>query len=655
MEPQRPDPEQLLRQVKEKTKHPGRGKLKIFFGACAGSGKTYAMLNAAQEKQRENINVVAGIIETHGRLETAKLLEGIIQLPLKNIYYQGITLKELDIDEAIQTKPAILLVDELAHTNAHGSRHPKRWQDVQELLDSGIDIYTTLNVQHLESLNDVVTNLTGIKVKETVPDSLFDSADEIVLVDIPSEVILERLSEGKVYLGEFAKQRAAQHFFKIENLIALREVALRRTAERVDALRDIYKKYQNTKQSISDKILVCVGPGTLSTKLVRNAKQLATRLKCPWTAINIENDQYYELAKEEQSYIKRTLQLAEQLNGKTEILQETNICEAIINYARHHNFTKIIMGKSTRSFFRGWFFKSLVNEIIDKSGNIDIYIINEDTTIPKLKKQPTVYPTWISIFNALIIITLCTIFGLPAKDWLEPEIVLMLYLAGVVIVATSSEPGVAVLTALLSVICYNFFFIYPYFSLATYYLRNLVTVGVLLLTSLVISTLTSRLRQQHLFTRQREKFTAALYDFSKKLIVTPGKTRIAKVVSHHIGEIFDCAATVWVPNEEDQLELISHPGLITELKEESVAAWAFAHNQEAGRGTDTMPSARGYYLPLTSGDKIYGVLGIITKDPKRNLSLDENMLLESLAIQTASAFERVLLADKIDKDKTAKI
>ncbi|MBI2791837.1 MAG: sensor histidine kinase KdpD [Gammaproteobacteria bacterium] len=654
MEDDRPDPEQLLRQVKEESKHLGRGKLKIFFGACAGSGKTYAMLSSAQEKRRENVDVVAGIIETHGRSETNRLLEGLPRLPLKHIQYQGITIKELDIDAAIERKPSILLVDELAHTNAIGSRHPKRWQDVQELLECGIDVYTTVNVQHLESLNDVVANLTGIKVKETVPDSIFDNADEIVLVDVPSEVIIERLNDGKVYLGEFAKQRAAQHFFKIENLIALREVALRRTAERVDALRDIYKKYQSKRQAISDKILVCVGPGNLSTKLVRNAKQLATKLKCQWTALHIENDQHYALAKEEQNFIKKTLSLAEQLGAKVVTKQQSNTTQAIIDFAKRNNFTKIIVGKSTIPKWKRWFVHSMVHDIIEESGSVDVYIITDDTPVPKLKMQRSTPSSWLSILNTMFIIALCTIFGLPARDWLEPETVLMIYLTGVVIVATSNERGSAVLAALLSVICYNFFFIYPYYNLATYHLRDIITLSVLLLTGLVISTQTSRLQQQNIYTRQRERYTAELYNLSRKLIVTPGKAKIAKVLSHHIGEIFDCAATVWLPNEENNLEIVSHPGIKTELKEESVATWAYKHHQVAGLGTDTMPSARGYYIPISNGELTFGVLGIIPKELDRTFSAEEDTLLESLTIQTASAFERVELAEKMLKEKGSK-
>ncbi|MGD9592175.1 MAG: DUF4118 domain-containing protein [Candidatus Berkiella sp.] len=653
MEPERPDPEQLLRQVKEEAKHARKGKLKIFFGACAGAGKTYAMLSAAQEKSKEGVNIVAGIIETHGRTETEKLLDGLNRLPLKQIQYQGIIIKELDIDAAIEKKPDILLVDELAHTNTVGSRHPKRWQDVQELLESGIDVYTTLNVQHLESLNDVVENLTGVRVKETVPDSIFDNADEIVLVDIPSEIIIKRLEDGKVYLGEFAKQRAASHFFKIENLIALREIALRRTAERVDALRDIYKKYHSKQQFIADKILACVGPGISSPKLVRNAKQLASKLKSPWTALYVENDEYYTLAKEEQNNIKRTLQLAEQLGGKTETLQETNTADAIIDFARNHSFTKIIIGKSTAPSYKRWFTKPLANDVIDKSGNIDVYVINEDEPLPPLAKQSTTYTTWMSVLYAIFVVTICTILGLPAKNWLDPNTVLMIYLAGMVIVSISSDRSVALLTAVLCVMSYNFFFIEPYYNLSTYHLSDLITLGILLLTGLIISTQTSRLRQQHLYTRQREKYLSELYDLSRKLVMTSGNSKIAKVVSSHIEEIFNCATTVWVPLNENQLELISHPGITAELKEESVALWAFKHNQEAGFGTNTMPSARGFYLPLSNRDKVLGVLGIIPKDPERCLDPEEVMLLESLAIQTASALERASHAEQIKKDKNA--
>jgi len=645
MEPPRPNPEQLLHEIEKDAlslKH--KGKLKIFFGACAGAGKTYAMLLAAHEKIKENFSVVAGIIETHSRLETARLLEGIPVLPLLPIQYQGITLQEFDLDAALQRKPAILLVDELAHTNVAEARHPKRWQDVQELLESGIDVYTTLNVQHLESLNDTITNLTGIRVKETVPDSIFDNADEIVLVDIPSEIILERLKEGKVYLGEFAKARAAQHFFKIDNLMALREMALRRTAERVDALRDIYKKYKksNTTQLISDNILVCIGPKSFSTKLIRLAKQQASRLKCPWTALYVENEKHYRLTESSQLFIEKTLRQAEQLGGKKQIIQATHTVDAIIHYARTHDFTRIIIGKPSHLSWQQRFFGSLVNDLINKSGPVDILIVNDQETLapPSAVQQKKTDFQWASYLHALIVVIFCTLMAVPFKEWLEPENAAMIYLAGIIFVAANSERNAAILASLLSVAGYKIFFTPPFYHFKTYHLRDIVTLAVLFLIALVISNQTSKLRLQNMIARQREKYTASLYTLSRKLIITSGKNKIAKVVSEHIGEIFDGAVTIWLPDPENYLSLASHPGIETELKEASVAQWAFTHHQAAGWNTNTMPSARGYYLPLSNGEITLGVLGIILKDKTRTLTNEEKMMLEAFAIQAALAFER---------------
>ncbi|MGE3320245.1 MAG: DUF4118 domain-containing protein [Candidatus Berkiella sp.] len=653
MEIIRPDPQLLLRQFNDNKKQ--RGKLKIFFGACAGAGKTYAMLQSAREELKENHKVLAGIIESHGRGETLKLQEGIPQIPMKEIYYQGITLKEFDIDKAILEKPDILLIDELAHTNAVGSRHPKRWQDIEEILNHGIDVYTTLNVQHLESLNDMVANLTGVRVKETVPDSIFDSADEIILVDIPSEVILERLAEGKVYLGEFSKQRAAANFFKIENLIALREIALRRTAERVDALRDIYQKYKdnNKKQLLADKILVCIHAKAISTKMIRTAKQQATRLRCPWTVLYVENADYFKLRNEDKAYIEKTIRLAEQLGAKTRTIQENNVANAILKYARENNFTRIMITNSKISKFKTKLFGNIVYDLIENSGEIDVFVINEDSEQFSPKKVRTFdHAPWWSYFSALFIILACTLVGLAVKEWLDPENVVMLYLAGVVFVAVTSEGFAAILASILSVLLFKFFFTEPYYSLGTYHARDIVTLGVLLLTALVISSLTSKLRIQNLLTSKREKFTADLYALSHKLIQATGKTKVAKVVMQHIGDAFESAVTVWVPDHFGHLQLTSHPNVKPDLKEQSAAQWAFGHNERAGLGTNTMPSARGCYIPLISGNSVIGVLGVMPADPKKIFSSDEMMMLEALAIQTATALERSLKIDTAPKIKT---
>ena len=645
MEEQRPDPEQLLRQIKAKTK--SRGKLKIFFGACAGSGKTYSMLMAAHEKIKEGEEVVAGIIEAHGRSDTFRLQEGIPFLPLREVVYQGVVLKELDLDAALEQKPHILLVDELAHTNIVGSRHPKRWQDVQELLESGINVYTTLNVQHLETLNDTVANLTGIRVKETIPDSIFENADEIVLVDVPSEVILKRLAEGKVYLGEFTKQRAQQHFFKIENLMALREAALRRTAERVDALRDIYQKFKSggKKGVISDRILVCIGTNSLSTKLIRTAKQHATRLKSAWTVLYIETERHYQLSEEERLFVEKSLRLAEQLGAKRVILQASSIAKGILGFAEENQFSQIILGKSQHSSFTHRFRSSIVDMLMDSNSRTDIYIVQPDSFNDRPKKSMNWHTPWMSYASALIILSMCTLLGLPLRTWLEPQNPMLIYLAGIVVIAASSERYVAFISAFIAVFCYKFFFIKPYYHYEMYNLSDLVTVSVFFITSLVIGGLTSQLRLQNLFASQREKYSSELYALSRKLMVTPGKSKISKVAAQHIGEAFHGAATIWLPDKYGNVYLASHPDVQEDIKEKSVAQWAFNHKQPAGLNTDTMPSARGYYIPLVTGDLLHGVLGIIPKDPLKIFNIEESMMLEALALQIAMALERVFHAD----------
>lgn len=642
MDDSRPNPDQLLKQVKVEEGKANHGKLKIFFGACAGVGKTYAMLQAAHQEVQDKVDVVAGVIEGHGRVETIKLLEKLNVLPLKEVQYQGVTLKEFDLDAAIARNPKILLVDELAHTNAPGSRHPKRWQDVEELLNCGIDVFTTLNVQHLESLNDVVANFTGIRVKETVPDSIFDEADEILLVDVPSELILERLDEGKVYLGDFAKRRAAQNFFKIENLIALREIALRRTAERVDALRDAYKKYQSKDSpQIGDKILVCVGQNSASSKLIRTAKQMASKLKANWAAIYVENDQHYNLSKNEQFQIERNMQLANEMGGESFVLQEIDPVEAILRFARDHGYTQILVGRSSKPKWRRSLFGSTTARLIEKSESIAVIVVNDTPEREQKKKTKTPIP-WLAYLNATMIFIFCTLLGFPFKEILEPENSLMLYMVSVVIVSIIYGRGAGIFSAILCVLGYNFLFTIPIYSLDVYRFQDIITLCIFLLTSLVISAQTSKLSVQNIYTKQRQKYTADLFTLSQKLIAVHGKSKVMKVIAAHIQEYFECATTIWLPNEAGDLILASHPDQKSEVKEESVARWTFKHDQTAGIGTDTMPSARGYYLPLTDGTHVIGVLGIIPKDPAKQFNLEEEMMLEAIALQATAALERVM-------------
>ncbi|MEQ1790635.1 MAG: DUF4118 domain-containing protein, partial [Rickettsiales bacterium] len=468
----RPNPDELLSRITAQEKEElrekdTRGKLKIFFGACAGVGKTYAMLSAGKSALSDKVDVVIGLVETHGREETKKLLEGLPILPNREVQYRGTIIKEFDIDAALTRKPQLILLDELAHTNAPSSRHPKRWQDVEELLDAGIDVYTTINVQHLESLNDVVARITGVWVKETVPDAVFDNADEISLVDIPSEELLKRLREGKVYIAHDAKKRAALNFFKKSNLIALRELALRRTAERVDALMDVYKVQGGGAQGWSgaDRILACIGPDALSSKLVRTAKRMSGALKSQWTVVYVKNERHFRLSKEGQEAVESTLRLADRMGARTEIIQgEIRASDDVLAYAHANGISKIIVGKPNKSRLRAFIFGTLADEIIRGSDNIDVYVVTGDTEYSKGLLSPfwkTGTP-WQYYTIATGITLLATLLLLPVRSYVDPSNLVMLYLITVVGISLSYGRIPSLIATFISAICFNFFFIIPY-------------------------------------------------------------------------------------------------------------------------------------------------------------------------------------------------
>ena len=376
MNSERPDPDQLLARVERDKAKARRGRLKIFFGAVAGVGKTYAMLLAARERRAENIDIIVGLVETHGRKETAALLEGLEVLPPKQIDYRGTTLREFDLDAALKRKPSIILVDELAHTNAQGCRHPKRWQDIEELLDAGIDVYTALNVQHLESLNDDIGQISGIRVWETVPDTVFEEANEIELVDLPPDELLDRLKDGKVYLPQQA-QEAIKHFFRKGNLIALRELALRHTANRVDAQMLDYREDNAIREvwQVNERIMVCIGPNALAERLVRAGKRLATSLRAHWLVMYVETPELQRLPAEKRDGVLRILRLAEQLGAETVALSAPDMSSAIIKLSKERNITKIVMGKPTRRGWKRLLLGSVVDVLISDAHNINLYLL----------------------------------------------------------------------------------------------------------------------------------------------------------------------------------------------------------------------------------------------------------------------------------------
>jgi two-component system sensor histidine kinase KdpD len=380
MSEQRPDPDALLRRVQEEERRETRGKLKVFFGATSGVGKTYAMLEAAHEQRAEGVDVVVGWVETHGRVETEALLKGLVLLPPQVIEYRGTHLREFDLDAALARRPTLILMDELAHTNAVGSRHPKRWQDIQELLEAGIDVYTTVNVQHLESLNDVVAQITGVRVHETVPDSILDQADDVELIDLPPDDLLERLQEGKVYVPEQAAH-AIRHFFRKGNLIALRELALRRTAERVDQQMEVYRRDHAVVQTwpAGETIMVCVNMKPRGVRLVRAARRMATALHAKWLAVYVQTPRHLKMTDSERDRVVQTLRLAEQLGAEIVTLPGTNVVQELVNFAHKRNVTKIILGKPVRSRWKEWVFGSVVADIVRRSGEIDVYVITGES------------------------------------------------------------------------------------------------------------------------------------------------------------------------------------------------------------------------------------------------------------------------------------
>ncbi len=555
----RPDPDALLVRVQEEEARRRRGKLKVFFGAAAGVGKTYAMLEAAREQRDDGVDVVVGFVETHGRVETEALLQGLEVLPSRAVEYRGSTLHDLDLDGALARRPTLILVDELAHTNAAGSRHAKRWQDVDELLAASINVYTTVNVQHVESLNDVVAKITGVVVRETVPDSILEEADEVELIDLPPDDLLQRFKEGKVYVPELAEE-ALRHFFRKGNLIALRELALRRTAERVDAQMRVYMREHAIEKAwpAGERLLVCLGPSPASARLVRAAKRMADRLGAPWIAAYVETPQLPQAARDG---VIQTMRLAEQLGAQTMTLSGQRMSEEILAYAHTHNVTKLIVGKPTRGLWKRIFIGSIVDALVQGSGDIDVYVISgEREPAPAVTpvRRRAIPTDWIAYARAVVAVALATGVAWLMSPFSELSNLVMVYLLGIVLVAMRQGRGPSLAASVLSVAAFDFFFVPPYYTFAVSDVRYLFTFTVMLLVGLVISGLTVRVRTQAVAAREREQRTAALYAMSRELASTRGVDALLTVVVRHISEVFHGGVALLLPEVDDRL--VAWPG-----------------------------------------------------------------------------------------------
>ena len=650
----RPDPDALLARVKEEEARQTRGKLKVFLGAAAGVGKTYAMLEAAHARRAEGMDVVVGWVDTHGRAETEALLKGLEIVARRPIEYRGTILTEFDLDAALARRPTLILVDELAHTNAPGVRHTKRWQDVLELLDAGINVYTTLNVQHLESLNDVVAKITGVRVHETIPDSVLEQADEVELVDLPPEELLQRLKEGKVYIPEQA-QEAIRNFFRKGNLIALRELALRRTADRVDVQMRVYMRDHAIPKTwpVTERLMVTIGASPFSVRLVRSAKRMADSLRAEWIVAYVETPARARLSEEDRAQVAETLRLAEQLGAETLTLSGQRISEEILTHARARNVSKIIVGKPAGPLWKRILFGSIVDNLVRGSGDIDIYVISGEKAAPLHPATPVRPPRtdWPAYGRASAVVAFCTAAAWVMFPHFELSNIIMVYLLGVVGVAAHSGRGPSVLASVLSVAAFDFFFVPPYFTFAVSDAQYLVTFAVMFVVALITSSLTVRIRQQAESARQRERRTAALYALSRELASVRGTQNILSAAVRHIAEVFRSQVVILLPDPSGRPTI--RAGLPAQFEmdttELGVSQWVYEHRQMAGLGTSTLPGAKALYLPLVAPRRTLGVLGVCPTEPHALDAPEQIHLLETFANQTALALERVVLAEEAQR------
>jgi len=672
----RPSPEALLAEAaKEK-----RGKLKIFLGAAPGVGKTYEMLLAAQKKRTDGIDVVVGVVETHGRKETEALIAGLEVVPRHSMPYKGRVLQEMDLDAILLRKPRLVLVDELAHTNAEGSRHPKRYQDVEELLNAGIDVYSTLNIQHIESLNDVVARITRVRIRETVPDSVFNTADEVEVIDLTPDELIQRLREGKVYAEQQA-QRALDHYFKPGNLTALRELALRRTAERVD---EQMRQYMRTHAisgpwAAGERVLVCINESLSAAGLVRAAKRAADRLDAEWFAIYFETARTQQLTEAERDRVAETLRLAERLGAETLTLPGgRRIADDVIAYSHQNNITQIVVGKSQRPWWFELLHGSVVHDLVKKASGINIHVLTDETiaaprtaarereeedvdgsmpsakvtvrrtqsTMPELKLQVT------GILYSALSVVIATLVGRAVLAIVDIPNISLVFLAAVLWSAARYGLWPALAASFLSSLAYNTLFIEPLYNLNVADPSQILAFVTFCMAGALTSTLTARERLQAEITRDQASTTAEMFAFSRKLAGMRKLDTLMNITATQIAMMLKLDTLVLIPDKGvGPLKLLASAPAGLQLDESDFAAatWCWEHNAPAGRGADTLPGAKRLFLPLRTGQGKVGVLGVSRNSPNFALTPAERRLLDALGDLAAIAMERIRLAKDVDQ------
>jgi two-component system, OmpR family, sensor histidine kinase KdpD len=657
---QRPSPEALLEAARREARQSGR--LKIFVGAAPGVGKTYEMLQQARARKQDGYDIVVGVVETHGRKETQALLEGLEVVPRKRLEYRGQSLEEMDLDAVIARHPQIVLVDELAHTNVPGSRHPKRYLDVEELLGHGIDVYTTVNIQHIESLNDVVAQITHVRVRETVPDSVFDRADAIELVDLTPDDLIERLKEGKVYVPKQA-ERALEHYFSPGNLTAQRELALRRTAERVDEqlLTHMQAHAIPGPWAAGERILVCVSEDPRAAGLVRYAKRLADRLHAPFTALCVETRRSLQWSEIERDRVADTLRLAEALGGEAITVPggDRGIADDVVAFAHANNVTQIIVGKSTRSRWFEILHGSVVHELVRRSGNISVHVIAGEELardpIPKKTVRAAEGPEAIEprpYVAVLLAVAAAVGVGEVLWPWIGVENIGLVFLTAIVGIAVRFGLWPSLLASVVSALCYNFFFTEPYYAFTISDPKDVVAVVFFTIVAIVVSNVAARGRNQAVAAMTRARTTDLLYSFSRKLAGVGTLDDVLWATAYQTALMLKVRVVLLLPENGSIAVKAGYPPEDT-LDEADIAAanWAWENDRSAGRGSDTLPGAKRLFLPMRTGRGAIGVIGIDSDKPGPLLTPDQRRLIDALIDQSALAIERVYLVEDVDRAK----
>jgi two-component system, OmpR family, sensor histidine kinase KdpD len=658
----RPSPEALLEAARREESRVG--KLRIFVGAAPGVGKTYEMLQQAHARKRDGYDIVVGIVETHGRHETEALLKGLEVIPRRRVEYKGQWLDEMDLDAIIARRPQVVLVDELAHTNVEGSRHPKRYLDVDELMRHGIDVFTTVNIQHIESLNDVVAQITHVRVRETVPDAVFDRADAVELVDLTPEDLIQRLREGKVYVPRQA-ERALEHFFSPANLTALRELALRRTAERVDEqlLSEMQAHAIQGPWPAGERILVCISEDPRCAGLVRYSKRLADRLHGPWIALYVEGRRAVQLTEEQRDRIADTLRLAEALGGEPVTLPGGNrsIADDVIGYAQANNVTQIVIGKSARTRWFEILHGSVVHDLVRRSGNISVHVIAGDAiTGERIPKKSVRTAEHGETFNptpyvaATLAIAAALGFGMLIGTWVGVENVDLVFLTAIVAIAVRFGLWPSLFASVVSALAYNFFFLPPVYTLTITDPANLVAFGLFTLVAIIVSGVAARGRTLAMAALERARTTESLYAFSRKLAGAGTLDDVLWATAYQTALMLKVRVVLLLPEAGTITVKAGYPPE-DKLDEADIAAakWAWQNDRTAGRGSDTLPGAKRLFLPMHTGRGAIGVMGIDSDKPGPLFTPDQRRLLDALRDQGALAIERVRLVEDMDRVERA--